>query len=405
MLLSLCISVLAWSQGIVFEKGSWSDVLKKAKTTGKPILVDVFTTWCGPCKTMSQTVFVQEAVGAFFNKEYICYQVDAELGEGISLASKYTVNAYPSFLFFKSDGTLFARSEGSMSASRFIEYARSLLPLAADSRNMKDLEKLYQKDKNNPELIVELMRFRIAMGEDVTPLFDSYLQLLPDAQRVSEKIAALYKMVGSKLNIQSLACENLIKYQQELTPLLDKKAEYYLKDLAIVAMDKAAKNYDLKLLDKAIEVYGEDPPTPRENLKDYFYMNYYSSNSDRQNFILYARRYYSNYLMKQTPGSNGMPASIYVQLLLKGATYAFKDFTDPERLNEAITWVKRALEIAPKNQTAAYLLYNLMYKSGDLVAARAGMTDLLQTFDNPSSEMAKACRETLKKMYANQPTW
>ncbi len=59
----LFFSVLGFSQGIVFEQGTWKEVLEKAKQTNKPIFIDVYTSWCGPCKKMSKDIFPLAEVG------------------------------------------------------------------------------------------------------------------------------------------------------------------------------------------------------------------------------------------------------------------------------------------------------------------------------------------------------
>ena len=110
----LLFPLLCFSQGITFEQGSWSEVLAKAKQTNKPVFVDVYASWCGPCKTMSKEIFPLKSVGDVYNASFVCYQIDAEKGEGVELANKYNVTAYPTYLFVKADGTLFSRELGSM---------------------------------------------------------------------------------------------------------------------------------------------------------------------------------------------------------------------------------------------------------------------------------------------------
>jgi thiol-disulfide isomerase/thioredoxin len=51
-------SLFAQKTGIQFINGkNWSEVLALAKKENKYIFVDCYTTWCGPCKYMSGTLF------------------------------------------------------------------------------------------------------------------------------------------------------------------------------------------------------------------------------------------------------------------------------------------------------------------------------------------------------------
>src|ERR1035437_10956743 len=140
---ALLISVLGFSQGIRFEHGTWKEVLEKSKQTGKPIFVDVYTSWCGPCKKMSKEMFPLAEVGKVYNANFICYQVDAEKGDGIDIAKKYLVKAYPTFLFIKADGSLFSRSLGSMDAKSFIGIVNTALADMNDPKPLVEWEKEY----------------------------------------------------------------------------------------------------------------------------------------------------------------------------------------------------------------------------------------------------------------------
>ncbi len=106
--------------GIAFQQASWSQLLAKAKTEKKIIFVDAFATWCGPCKSMSADVFTDEAVGNFFNRNFINAKIDMEAGEGITIASRYNVGAYPTYLFINGDGKLLHKAIGYKEAEAFI---------------------------------------------------------------------------------------------------------------------------------------------------------------------------------------------------------------------------------------------------------------------------------------------
>ena len=59
----------AQNNGVKFiEDKPLSDVLAQAGKANKYAFVDVYTTWCGPCKYMTSQVFPQAAAGDYFNK-------------------------------------------------------------------------------------------------------------------------------------------------------------------------------------------------------------------------------------------------------------------------------------------------------------------------------------------------
>lgn len=64
------------TEGIKFEDITFNEALKKAKEQGKLIFMDCYTTWCGPCKMMSNQVFKQKQVGDFFNQNFVNLKVD-----------------------------------------------------------------------------------------------------------------------------------------------------------------------------------------------------------------------------------------------------------------------------------------------------------------------------------------
>lgn len=91
---------------IQFTDQSWDAVLQLAKEQNKLIFLDIYASWCGPCKMLKKYTFTDEEVGKYFNDNFINVTEDAERGEGRLLASKYEIRAYPTLLFINSDGTI-----------------------------------------------------------------------------------------------------------------------------------------------------------------------------------------------------------------------------------------------------------------------------------------------------------
>ena len=86
-------------EGIRFRHCSWEEAKAMAKKEKKPIFIDFYTQWCGPCLNMAENIFTLGSVGNFYNDHFVCLKIDAETGEGVELAKKYEVASFPTFVF------------------------------------------------------------------------------------------------------------------------------------------------------------------------------------------------------------------------------------------------------------------------------------------------------------------
>lgn len=120
-----------FSQGIEFEHGSFEEALVKAKKENKAVFMDCYTTWCGPCKYLAKSVFTQEEVGSFFNKNFVNVKMDMESEAGKPLLEKYKVSAFPTLLWLDSDGNIQHKMVGAGDAKSLIATATTAL----DSEN------------------------------------------------------------------------------------------------------------------------------------------------------------------------------------------------------------------------------------------------------------------------------
>jgi thioredoxin-related protein len=141
LILTISMFMVGYSQadttkGIAFEQGmNWQEVLQKAKAEKKYVFVDCYTTWCGPCKAMEQTVYPDKAVGDLYNKEFISVklQMDRTPNDNDSvknwyhtakmIETAYRINAYPSFLFFDPTGKPVHKAVGYKNEKEFIKLA------------------------------------------------------------------------------------------------------------------------------------------------------------------------------------------------------------------------------------------------------------------------------------------
>lgn len=114
-------------QGIDFHQGTWQQVLEQAKKEDKMVFLDLFATWCGPCKVLKSKTFPDAAVGKFFNSNFINYAVDAEKGIGVKLAEKYNITGYPSLLFIDGNGNLVAKTMGYHTPEQLVDVGKQVV--------------------------------------------------------------------------------------------------------------------------------------------------------------------------------------------------------------------------------------------------------------------------------------
>ncbi|MFI5119704.1 MAG: thioredoxin family protein [Thermoanaerobaculia bacterium] len=113
---------------IPFVEGKpFAAVLKRARAEGKPVMLDVVASWCGPCKIMDRTTFSDPAVVDWAKKAVIPARVDAEKGEGRRIAARYQAFSYPTVLFIDADGDEIDRLVGGYAPSDFRRGGDSIL--------------------------------------------------------------------------------------------------------------------------------------------------------------------------------------------------------------------------------------------------------------------------------------
>jgi uncharacterized protein YyaL (SSP411 family) len=110
-----------------------------AKKQHKPIMVDVFTDWCGWCKVLDRETFPNPAVKEVLMKNFILVKANAEdNADGQKLATENQVDGFPTIMFFDSNGKLKAFSTGFHPPAEFLaglhEFLGDAKPIASDQK-------------------------------------------------------------------------------------------------------------------------------------------------------------------------------------------------------------------------------------------------------------------------------
>ncbi|HHJ49972.1 MAG TPA: DUF255 domain-containing protein [Phaeodactylibacter sp.] len=106
------------------ESDLLSPVLEQAGREGKLVFIDMYATWCAPCRLMEEEVFTDEEVAAYFNENFINYRVDTEKGNGVNLAGIFEVRVLPTLLFLNEKGQVLVRKEGAAMQTEMLSLAK-----------------------------------------------------------------------------------------------------------------------------------------------------------------------------------------------------------------------------------------------------------------------------------------
>ncbi|TQE83489.1 thioredoxin family protein [Leptospira noguchii] len=96
------------SAEIQWEK-SVQTAFEKAKSSGKPIFIDVYADWCGYCKTLKTEIYPKKEVQLELSK-FVTLSLDGD--KFPNLKRKYGIKGYPSILFLDRNGSLIDKITG-----------------------------------------------------------------------------------------------------------------------------------------------------------------------------------------------------------------------------------------------------------------------------------------------------
>ena len=85
----LFISVLLFTEGLLAQQAqiNWmsvAEVQEAMKKEPKKVMIDVYTSWCGPCKMMMKNTFTDPMVITYINKHYYAVKFNAEGNQEVS---------------------------------------------------------------------------------------------------------------------------------------------------------------------------------------------------------------------------------------------------------------------------------------------------------------------------------
>ena len=108
----------------------WDRGLEEAKASNRPVLVDVYTQWCGWCRRMDAEVYARAEIRDYLKQNFVVVKLDAEASDPAryegraftsrSLAARFGVSGYPTTVFLRPAGEHLVNVPGYVDADRFL---------------------------------------------------------------------------------------------------------------------------------------------------------------------------------------------------------------------------------------------------------------------------------------------
>jgi hypothetical protein len=335
------IRLKAQNKEVIFQKGSWDDILQLAKKEHKLIFVDLSAVWCAPCKWMEKNVFANDTVAMFYNKTFINYKIDTEKGEGPKLAKQWAVIGLPSLLYINENGEIVHRACGCEqnggSSQKFIMDGQMCMDSAKRFSFSADKIKYEAGKMTKTEIIEYINKMGDACVERKKELRSYYLSLSEKEFSNASNQDLIMETVKDPTSIE-------FNYFINNYPLF---VERYGKSKVESKITDAYKYYALKLISKkdtiayfAIKnkiLLTENINT--EKLVWYLDIHYFLSTEDNVDFINLAFKYIEKYRDENIDFTYELIYNIY-------------DITDDiENLNKAKSY---AIHIADNYEEESY---------------------------------------------------
>ena len=345
-LLGISSQAKAQDEGIHFFHGSWAEVKAEAKAKNLPIFIDCYTTWCGPCKHMASTVFTRSAVGDFYNKNFVCYKLDMEHGDGPEVAKTYAVHFYPTYIFLNPNIELMHKAMGQKESEEFIQ----------DGRNALDPEKaiygMIKKFKNGQKDTVFLRALLLKVHElepevEKEVLKEFWLQI-PESTLIEERNWGIFHDLD--FDIHSRAYIYILAHKAEFIQRYGK--EDVLNNLygkAVQLMQQAGKANDEKAFMDARQVLASSDEVQARQVADYALAMFYGQNKKWKQYADAASEFLKKY--------GDEKAEMYTRI----TTEAMNLTDDKIVMGEARHWMEKAVKL-DKGAKTVLLYAKVLYK-------------------------------------------
>lgn len=373
-------------KNIVFVGGTLQEAQQQARREGKILFVEIYATWCMPCKFLEQNVFSNPEIAAFYNHYFVNYKLNFDSIEGEVFKQEHQVQYLPELFFFDASGNIVLRETGDLSTQSFLQMGKQAagnppMPPLGDmwaaggdddivysSAPSSSAQKHYPEANTSKQVnaaasqansieqrqLSELHTLAYQLkekGEFDTFVADAYLKKIGKSKSKLHSAQVMNFIYAFSEDAPSRATELLIQYHEWFEPHYGSlHIDTRIKNALRLGVQRAAANQQPDNFEKCLRLAKKSKLKDKKEVATELKMLYYQEMSDVKLYVKAANEYFKKSKRPQA------------DILKNAARFVADNSNDKCELTQAYRWAKKAFSLQRNDYELQALLNEINRK-------------------------------------------